>query len=106
MKSNKEDIDKKVVDTLSSLDDVERAEVSPFFYTRLKARMQKEEKGFWSLFINPQFSMAVAGVFLLFCLNFYMMINYEGTNGIQEDEVSTLISDYQIDADYIYELNE
>ena len=106
MKSNKEDIDKKVADALSSLDDVERAEVSPFFYTRLKARMQKEEKGFWSLFINPQFSMAVAGVFLLFCLNFYMMINYKGTNGIQEDEVSALISDYQIDADYIYELNE
>lgn len=106
MKSNKKDIDKKVADTLSSLDDVERAEVSPFFYTRLKARMQKEEKGFWSLFINPQFSMAVAGVFLLFCLNFYMMINYEGTNGIKEDEVSAFISDYQIDADYIYELNE
>lgn len=106
MKSNKEDIDKKVADALSSLDDVERAEVSPFFYTRLKARMQKEEKGFWSLFINPQFSMAVAGVFLLFCLNFYMMINYKSTNGIKEDEVSAFISDYQIDADYIYELNE
>ena len=64
MKSDKEDIDKKITDTLSSLDNVERAKVTPFFYTRLKARMQKEEKGFWSLFTSPQFSMAVAGVVL------------------------------------------
>lgn len=106
MKSNKEDIDKKVADTLSSLDNTGRAEVTPFFYTRLKARMQAEEKGFWSLFANTRFSMAVASVFLLLCLNSYVLLNYEVSTGTQPDEVSAFISDYQIDTGNIYELNE
>ena len=106
MKSNQEDIDKKIAKTLSSLDDVERAKANPFFYTRLKAKMEEEKRGFWALFTIPQFSMAVASVFLLLCLNFYLMINYELNASTQTDEVSTFISDYQINVGDIYELNE
>ena len=106
MGSNKEDIDKKVADTLSSLDNMERARATPFFYTRLKARMQMEERGFWSLFANTGFSMAVAGVFLLLCINSYVMLNYDVGTGNQQDEVSAFINDYQIDTGNIYELNE
>lgn len=35
-------IDKKIEETLNSLDGVNRAEPQPFFYTRLKARMENE----------------------------------------------------------------
>ncbi|MDN5215315.1 hypothetical protein QQ020_24765 [Fulvivirgaceae bacterium BMA12] len=106
MKSNQEDIDKKIERTLSSFDHIERASVNPFFYTRLKAKMETEKRGFWSLFTIPQFSMAVASVFLLLCLNFYVVINYEYNANSQADEVSTFISDYQINVGDIYELNE
>ncbi len=106
MKSNQEDIDKKIERTLSSLDHMERASVNPFFYTRLKAKMEAEKRGFRALFTIPQFSMAVASVFLLLCLNFYVVISYEYDASTQADEVSTFISDYQINVGDIYELNE
>ncbi|MDP5122142.1 MAG: hypothetical protein NWQ46_11145 [Spirosomaceae bacterium] len=35
-------IDKKIEETLNSLDGMNRAEPRPFFYTRLKARMENE----------------------------------------------------------------
>ena len=35
-------IDKKIEETLNSLDGVNRAEPRPFFYTRLKVRMENE----------------------------------------------------------------
>ena len=106
MKSNKEAIDKKIADTLSSLNHVKRARVKPFFYTRLKARMQQGEKGFWSLFLNPQLIMAVASVFLLLCLNFYVVINYESGYSTQSDGFSAFMNDYRIDSGSIYQLNE
>ena len=107
MKSNQEeDIEKKVADTLSSLDNVERARVNPFFFARMKAKMQAEKGGFGSLFVSPQFSMAVASVILLLCLNFYIMISYEVDNSTQPDEVSAFIDGYQIEIGTVYELNE
>lgn len=35
-------IDQKIEDTLNSLSNLEQAEPKPFFYTRLKARMENE----------------------------------------------------------------
>lgn len=35
-------IDKKIEETLNSLEGINRAEPKPFFYTRLKARMENE----------------------------------------------------------------
>jgi hypothetical protein len=38
---------KKVDATLESLDGIQRAEPQPFFYTRLKGRLQRDEKNSW-----------------------------------------------------------
>jgi hypothetical protein len=40
---NQNDID----NILSSLDEIKRAEARPFMFTRVMARLQKEEKGIW-----------------------------------------------------------
>ena len=106
MKSNQEDINRKLADTLSSLDDVKRAKINPFFYTRLKARLGGGKKVSRPWFTSPQLSMAVAAVFLLFCLNFYLFINYSAENGAQTDQVNAFIEAYQIDAGTVYELND
>lgn len=106
MKLNQKDNNRKLDDILSSLDDMERAKINPFFYTRLKARLGVRKKASWSLFASPQLSMTVAAVFLLLCLNFYLVVNYSADNGAQIDQVNVFIEAYQIDAGTVYELND
>jgi hypothetical protein len=62
------DIDKKVEETLKSLDGVNQAEPNPFYYTRLKARMEKEllqPKSVWGWTFKPLYVYASLAIVLL-----------------------------------------
>ena len=78
---------------LSSIDGISRAELSPFFYTRVQASLDKRSEAagsFWSLITRPAVSLATFS--LLLVLNI-VAINYfiknakhsasGGTAGIQ-----------------------
>ena len=62
---------------LSSLDGINKAEPAPFFYTRLTARMQGEEKSWLASVIKyvtrPAFAIGVSLFFLI--LNGYFLLN-------------------------------
>lgn len=62
MKDNSH-IFKKVDEAMQSLDGIERAVPAPFFFTRLKARLEREQKSAWervSGFVGrPAVAMAV-----------------------------------------------
>jgi hypothetical protein len=64
------DLNKKVDETLNSLDGIQRAEPQPFFYTRLMGRMQRNEKPLWetigSFLSKPAVAMACLCVILAF----------------------------------------
>jgi hypothetical protein len=74
-------IDRKKEDTLNSLDGVARAKPNPFFYTRLKARMEREmenrnsvmTRGLRPVVLIPMLACSL----LLSVASVYTVINYE-----------------------------
>jgi len=70
MKS-KNELEKKVQETLESLDGISRAEPNPFFYTRLTARLQRDVPSVWEsigAFISRP-AVAIATLCLILALN-------------------------------------
>jgi len=69
------DIGKKVNETLQSLEGIKRAEVTSYFFTRLKARLERDDKNIWetigSLLARP--AVAVAGLCVILALNAFIL---------------------------------
>ncbi|PZR29573.1 MAG: hypothetical protein DI535_02335 [Citrobacter freundii] len=65
----KRNIDGKIERALDSLDGVQRATPQPWFYTRVKARLQREEKTVWetigSFLSKPAVAMAALTTILV-----------------------------------------
>lgn len=77
--------------TLSSLDEVSRAEASPFFYTRLMAKMESSPVSIWtkaiSFLAQPAVSLSLLFFFLL--LNGYLVFS-----SLEENEDLSSTQDY------------
>jgi len=91
MKS-REQIQNEVERTLESLDGLERAETTPFFYTRLMARLETAPVGVWNQWMafiaRPVVSLSILFLFLL--MNGYLLINKIS----EENEQGPQASDY------------
>jgi len=86
--------------TLNSLDGLQRAEAAPFFYTRLKARMEKEysDKGIMGIaWLRPQ--LAFAALALLAALNVFTIINKKQDKETYTTATSTSVTE-QVASDY------
>ncbi len=70
MKS-KEEIAAKMEGLLNSLEGLQKASPGPFFFTRVQARLQKEEISLWGRFAGfmTKPAVALATLFLIFLLN-------------------------------------
>jgi hypothetical protein len=68
---------KKIDEAMDSVLNIERATPTPFFYTRLQARMANEETGLWEalgrLVARPAF--AAATVSLVLMMNIYVVFH-------------------------------
>jgi len=100
MKS-KNDIGKLVDDALESLSEIKRAEPAPYFYTRLRARMEKEEKNFWERLASVLAKPAVATVslVLVIAVNAFFLFqtnNPEASNSTPQSAVqgTSISEDY------------
>jgi hypothetical protein len=88
---------KETESILDSLDGVQKASPSAFFFTRVQARLQKEETGFWgnlaSFITKP--AVATATLCLIFLLNaaalFYQK---ESSAAIADQNEQSLTEDY------------
>ncbi|MTI40071.1 hypothetical protein [Fulvivirga lutimaris] len=78
----KNEINDKVEKTLAAFDNMERAEVKPFFYTRLQGRLQSDDK---SMAIQRKFVWATVVVILILNSLFYAF--YEPAEDINTDDV-------------------
>jgi hypothetical protein len=72
-----ENLDDKIDKTLGALEGIERAEPNPFFYARLKARMENAQEALpprirWVM--KPSF--VFSGLALIIILNVVSVINY------------------------------
>jgi hypothetical protein len=69
------DINKQVNKALESLDGIQKAEPTPFFYTRLMARLELNEKSVWettgALLARP--AVAFASLFIILAVNAFIL---------------------------------
>lgn len=97
-----------IEEIIDSLDGLERAEPSPFFYTRVQARLVEKQSSPYTtafrLITRPAFVMAV--VMLIIVVNGYIMYNRSELQ--QQDEIGqTIAAEYGRQSTINpYELNE
>jgi hypothetical protein len=98
----------KVTEILESLDDVKRASAPDFFYTRLRARMEKEtsEKRERPWILRPAY--AVITLVLLLLINAAVILQkQDSAEDVQQDAENTqsLAAEYSLnDNTVLYEL--
>lgn len=84
-------IEEQVEKTLASLDRVERAKANPFLYTRIKARLENLDTGYWTNVANilnrPAIAFATLIIVILMNAAIFLQNNEPAqTNNIQEEE--------------------
>jgi len=103
---DKRHISEEVDKTLDSFEGIQRASANPFLFTRIQARLQKEEKNFWSqafAFISKP-TVAVAGVAIAIIINAVVLFesSSESPRNTQDDE-QVFASEYNLSTNTIYE---
>ena len=102
---------KKIEEILGSLDGSPKATVSDFFYTRLKARMEKglapTVKKSWVL--RPVFALTVLAAVVL--INAAVMLRGDSSKDTaitnDSETLQSLAAEYSLnDNSYVYELNQ
>ena len=79
----RQQIEKLVEQTLDSLDGIRRAEPTPFLYTRVRARLEGDEKNAWekmaSILARPV--VAFASLFVIIGINAFILFNDASSSG-------------------------
>ena len=96
MKNNL-DIEKKIADALNSIDEVEKASIPPYFFTRLEARMQKGQT-FWekaTIFLTKPV-IAFGSICVILFLNIYVISSAtgDGMNMAQQSTEFASVDEY------------
>ncbi len=78
---NKSYINKKINDALSSVENIQQAQPSPYFYTRLIGKLSKNEMTIWEKFTALLLQPAIAFVTICFIIliNAFVLI-YSNSN--------------------------
>lgn len=100
---------KSIEDILGSLDNTGRATAPDFFYTRLKARMEKElvTGSKKSLILRP--AIAFAALFLVLIINAAVIFSSnktEATASGDTDVTQSIAAEYRINSNLTYEINQ
>ncbi|MDP4283360.1 MAG: hypothetical protein Q8891_02980 [Bacteroidota bacterium] len=86
-----ENINKKIEDAMHSIDGIEKSSPSPFFFTRLEARMQKE-KNIWetltSFITKPV--IAFACICLVIMINAFVIFSSSNTDSTVTQQTNQL----------------
>src|SRR5690349_4164882 len=101
--------DKKIEDILSSLDGSQRASAPDFFYTRLKAKMERgipAPQGSWKL--RPAYVFGL--LILILGVNAVVLFNgdeaVENNNVADSDNTQSIAAEYSLnDNNILYDLN-
>ena len=84
------DFEKKVEDVLNSLDGIQRAEPQPWFFSRVKGRLSRQEaKTGWesigSFLSRP--AVAIAGLVLILALNGFVLLNQTSADAVASNQI-------------------
>ena len=104
--SEKHEIDKRVEETLNSLDGLRRAEANPFLYTRIQARISQSRSGFErivSLAGKPAFAILVLVIVLATNLMVVLKGSSESSTVKQEQTQLAVADEYDLDVPSLYD---
>jgi len=103
---NKKHIQEEVEKTLNSLDGMQRAAANPYLFTRIKARVEKDERSFWSnalTFISRP-SVAVPAIVLTILINTAIFFEFKSERvQAPQDVEQAFASEYNLSDNTIYE---
>jgi hypothetical protein len=95
-------------EVINSLEGIQRAEGSPFLFTRIQARMKKEENRpemvFFRFITRPAFALAIALFFI--AINGYLVTSSVNKNNAMDDLGQPLAAEYMQHDLNPYETNE
>lgn len=94
------DIQKKVDDAMNSLDGIQSASPAPYFFTRLTARLERNEKNIWESFAAfiSRPTIAFSTICLILLLNTMAFFKKDSTvkSAIIEQNEQSLNSTYDV----------
>jgi hypothetical protein len=105
--SKQVDIGKKVNDSLESFEGIQRAEPAPWFFTRVKAKLEREKHNIWettgSYMARP--AIAIAGILFILCVNAFILFEKDTTEStpaytIQNTEEQIILAANNTGYDY------
>lgn len=104
--SSKKQIEQRVEETLTSIDGIQRASANPYLFTRIKARLERED-GFWSNAISflRRPVVAVSVIVLAAFINGIVFFEFRSepvTTALQDDE-QVFASEYNLTDNTIYD---
>jgi hypothetical protein len=104
--NDKKRIQEEVEKTLESLDGMQRGAANPYLFTRIQARLDKEEKSFWSralTFISRP-SVAVPAIVLTILINTAIFFEFKSEKvQTPQDEEQVFAGEYNLSDNTIYE---
>ena len=102
----KPNIEKKIEETLSSLDGMHRASPRPFFFNRLQARLKENIRNRWENigFFLSRPAVAIAAAFFIIALNLALVLrDSEPALPIADQDEQTLSDEYTLTVNTIYD---
>ncbi len=105
---NKEHINREIEKTLQSLDGAKRAEANPFLFTRIKARMQRQNGWEQLTYYVSRPAVAFSVLFLVMAINAFVLFRSGKTTGTNESNgyaVNDIADEYNLvsSTNYDYE---
>ncbi|MBC7827129.1 MAG: hypothetical protein H7122_05250 [Chitinophagaceae bacterium] len=101
-----ESTENRVEETLNSLDGLQKASPGPFFYTRVMARMEDEQKNLWETitsYITKPFVIAAVISFVLL-LNVSVVFRESGVSADLADQPDiSMVDEYTIASTSFYD---
>ena len=99
------DMERKIEKALESLDGIQRATPQPYFFTRLKARLDRKERdwaGITGFISRPAYALAMICVVLL--INTWAVMNSGGQSTSQVNPIQ-VAADQQLPDEYNVAVN-
>lgn len=90
---------------LDSLDGVQRATPGPFFFTRLNARMQREQKSLWQRLTGTitRPVVAITGLCLVLIINVWVAVVLSGDTASGQNTELVLADEYALSSSSLYD---
>ena len=95
--STNTDISRRIEEALDSVADIRRAEPKPFFFTRVMARLAREEKSVWEIIcrVVTRPAVALSSITLVLLLNFLVLFS-ESSDAEPEIAEMAMVDEYRM----------